>query len=54
MFIWFGAGELNYTATTTRLLIGLPEEYVHGHTLCIMLTQIIDYFIAFDLLDVHG
>ena len=25
---------------TSRLLIGSPEEYVHGHTLPIMLTQI--------------
>ena len=25
---------------TTRFLIGLPEEYAHGHTLPIMLTQI--------------
>ena len=24
-----------------RFLIGPPEEYVHGHTLSIMLTQII-------------
>ena len=25
----------------TRVLIGPPEEYVHGHTLPIMLTQMI-------------
>ena len=29
------------TNKQTRVLIGPPEEYVHGHTLPIMLTQII-------------
>ena len=31
---------LEHRQTTARLLIGLPEEYVHGHTLPTMLTQV--------------
>ena len=30
---------LEHRQQTTRFLIGSPEEYVHGHTLSIMLTQ---------------
>ena len=32
---------LEGTQTTTHVLIGPPEEYVHGHKLSIMLTHII-------------
>ena len=28
----------------TRVLIGYPEEYIHGHTLSIMLTKIVIKF----------
>ena len=33
--------EAQETQQTTRFLIGSPEEYVHGHTLSIVLTQMI-------------
>ena len=32
----------------TRFLIGPPEEYVHGHTPSIMLTQITNLFPSFE------
>ena len=33
-------GSRKHNNKQTRVLIGSPEEYVHGHTLSIMLTQI--------------
>ena len=38
---------LEHRQQQTRVLIGTPEEYVHGHTLSIMLMQIKYKLIAF-------
>ena len=41
---------LEHRQTTTRFLIGPPEEYIHGHTLSIMLAHIIPTRHSFILL----